>query len=249
MPSSAPDSDSFSLTVLDSHRNYADILNGRVDAVIALHYESESREDGERYRNYLSSATDALDPGVMLYVMEDESNISPEIIDWCHENGFEAVSLKNEEEVVEEGEESFQEKMGAARVMEALESHMWTNMEFKTELRPQKETKSAKEALEEEADVLEEMPPEIKASFGNLMNFMNLNAFSDSKDENGAGPLAGDDEMGDLMGAMAGPLQLLRSQLSGLDDDKRRAMAAKVAIMMMSSFGDDEEDEDLLDEI
>lgn len=249
MPSEASDASSFSADHAQLHHNFAKALDGRVDAVVALHSDTESKEDSDRFLEYLSTATDAFDPGVMLYVVAEESKVAPSILDWCHENGFEIVSLKTEEEEEDDEEERFKEKTGAARVLEALESHMWTNMEYKTVLRPQSERTAPAEAAQDEngdledEDSLEGLPDEIKATFGNLLSFMSINP------ENASNSLKEDEEahFGDLGEAdllsAAGPLQQLRSQLATLDDEKRRMVAAKVALMMMQSLGDDDEED------
>lgn len=240
------DSPSFTTAHSDLHSSVSIFLEGSVDAVIALHTNAESKEDTQRYIDYLSQATDSFDPGVMLYIVEDESTITPSLIEWCHENGFEVVSLKSEEEVEDDEDERFKEKTGAARILEALESHMWTNMEYKTDLRPQKEKKAKVEDeeqaldLDDESDLLEDMPEEIKATFGNLLSFMNIKPDSASIESKDDGMSLDTDnlDMPDLLSS-------LRNQLSTLDDEKRRAMAAKVAMMMMGSLGDDDDDDDL----
>lgn len=249
MPSAEANSSSFSANSLNLHNSFTFVLENRVDAVIALHSDEQTKEDGARFLEYLNSVTDSFDPGVMLYIVEDESKVSASTIDWCHENGFEVVSLKNEEEEEDQEDERFRDKTGVDRILEALESHMWTNMEYKTDLRPQKERKAAVEFEEkeideiEEKDILDDMPADIKASFGNLLNFMNITpdtAPNSLRDDDDLGFVDGDGA--DFLSAL-GPLQQLRSQLSTLDDDKRRAMAAKVALMMMESLGDDDEDD------
>lgn len=239
------DSPSFTPKHSDLHSSLSIFLEGSVDAVIAFHTDAESKEDTQRFMDYLSQATDSFDPGVMLYIVEDESKINPSLTDWCHENGFEVVSLKNEEEVVVDEDERFIEKTGAARILEALESHMWTNMEYKTDLRPPTEKKSPLEdedaefGLDDDADLLEDMPEDIKATFGNLFNMMNIKPDSTFGEPKDAGMGLDSDNLD-----MPNLLSSLRDQLSTLDDEKRRAMAAKVAMMMLNSF-DDEDDEDL----
>lgn len=215
------------------HRNQLQILENRVDALIVIHNETEKDENVFRsFESFLESAVEALEPAVLLYIAQDEEKLPPNTSSWCMDNGFEVISLVEPEK---EEEEVFQEKTCLARAMEALESHMWPNMVFKTEARPRDDPKAAtKEEIDVDDDI-SDIPPEILASFSDVMKFM--------KGEDGGGLDGGVEGTEPAMGEMDffGPLQKLRGQLSGLDDDKRRKMASQVAMALMSALGDEDD--------
>lgn len=214
------------------HRKYVDLLGQRVDAIIVHNGEAEKAEDATRLKNFLEHAIEALDPAVLLYVVDREEAVPHTTLEWCNENGFEIVGLENAEN--DEDEESgLREKLGLPRIKEALECHMWTNMEYKTELRPQKEKQA--EPNKEEEDDFSDVPPEVMATFGDVLKFMK------GEETRSEMAMEGNSELEGLVSAL-GPLQQLRTQLSTLEDDKRRKMAAQVAMALMEAMGDDDDD-------
>jgi hypothetical protein len=226
---------SFTEDLAIKHRNLVPSLENRVDALVVIHDEAGEAEHARRLESFLESVVDTLDPGISVYIAKDEDSLSPATSSWCYDNGFEIVSL-TEPEVDEE--ETFKEKTGLARVMEALESHMWSNMVYKTDLRPQAEASAPEKDEAMPEDDLSDMPPEVMSSFADVLKFMKGEDSSIDNASNSKGD--SNDEMDFL-----GPLQKLRGQLSGLDDEKRRKMASQVAMALMSALGDDD-DEDLI---
>jgi len=234
-PSFTPQSESL-------HRNYVSQLLNRVDAVIVIHEESGIVEENMlRLQSFLEHATETLDPGVLLYVTNKEENLPWTMLEWCQENGFEVVGLENEEEDDKEVG-GIKEKFGLPRIMEALECHMWTNMEYKTSLRPQREkVEEPAKPEEEEIDDLGDVPAGVRSTFADVMKFM-------KGEEMAAGENATEGvQMANFEGLMSamGPIQQLRAHLSTLEDDQRRKMAARVAMALMGVLGDNDDEDDL----
>lgn len=240
----------FSSELCTLHKQHLETYKNRVDAVIVLHGDDMQADEHQRnLRELLELVMDAWEPSVQLYVLEDTEQLPRVATDWCMDNGYEVVGLN---EKIDENEQ-FPEKVGLARVLEALETNMWNNMVYKTEFRPK--TKVLQEndsAEEEENEEMKDLPPEVLNTFGNILSFIKSDSFATPTPNSKAASTSQEaqaDDLDDLAGvdiiSALGPLQQLRGQLANLPDDQRRKMAAKVAMAFMDMMGDDEEDEDI----
>lgn len=152
-----------------------------------------------------------------------------EILAWCLEHHFELVECDEGEEdddVGEDEDEGIEEKLGRARVVEALKAHTWSNLELLESgpagRRPvplDEEGGSGSEGEEEEGEVGEQVR-NLLAAVG-----------SDDEDED--------------FGALFSQLASMRDQSSNLQGEDRKAYAEQVALAFYKAIGggsDDEED-------
>jgi len=149
-----------------------------------------------------------------------------EILAWCLEHHFELVECDEGEEE-DEGEdddedEGIEEKLGRARVVEALKAHTWSNLELLESgpgrrPAPLDEEGSASEGEEEEGEVGEQVR-NLLAAVG-----------SDDEDED--------------FGALFSQLASMREQSSNLQREDRKAYAEQVALAFYKAIGGGSEDE------
>ena len=164
-------------------------------------------------------------PNVLLYTSFDQPTNT--ICDWCSENQFEIVCVHNED-FVEEDRGSLshlKEKVGFERIYEALETNMWENMEYMTDLRPNNEQLPKSHVIKEQDDeILNDI------SHFNEMFLKGL-TFNDESEE-----------QFDHYEKIISELGRMKSMAEGLPDEKRRDIAASIALTISNLLGDSDED-------
>jgi len=174
-------------------------------------------------------------PPVCLLVVEHASDqdVKPgeasrtEILAWCLEHHFELVECdegEEEEEEDEEEDEGIEEKLGRARVVEALKAHTWSNLELlesgpgRRPLPLEGDKESDSEGEDEQGEVGEQVR-NLLAAVG-----------SDDEDED--------------FGALFSQLASMRDQSSNLQGEDRKAYAEKVALAFYKAIGGGSDDEE-----
>lgn len=66
------------------------------------------------------------------YCTDDTKITRNNALEWCMKRGFEFVELYPFQSTPEEDEDDFKEKNGVERIIEALQSHTWSNLVMKT---------------------------------------------------------------------------------------------------------------------
>merc|ERR1712013_468356 len=164
---------------------------------------------------------------IMFYC--DTSKATLERIDsaWCLEHHFELVECdegEEEEEEDEEEDEGIEEKLGRARVVEALKAHTWSNLELlesgpgRRPLPLETDKESDSEGEDEQGEVGEQVR--------NLLTAVG----SDDEDED--------------FGALFSQLASMRDQSSNLQGEDRKAYAEKVALAFYKAIGGGSDDEE-----
>lgn len=150
-----------------------------------------------------------------------------EILAWCLEHHFELVECdegEDEDEENDDEDEGIEEKLGRARVVEALKAHTWSNLELLESGHggrrpvPVEEEGSDSEGEKEEGEVGEQVR-NLLAAVG-----------SDDEDED--------------FGALFSQLASMREQSSNLQQEDRKAYAEKVALAFYKAIGGGSDDEE-----
>lgn len=184
---------------------------------------------------------DEHNPEILLYVSLDGLHDSDS--SWCDDHMFEVVEItdKQQEDLSELNEGSLthlKEKTGFQRVYEALETHMWSNMNYETDLRPSDGMHSVKSNFSfdfgeemDESEEEEEDYTELVTEHNSLIDmFKKLK--TDSLDN----------QVDDFENTMA-EFKRIRELAQTLPSDKRRVVAAEVALALSSLLGDESDEE------
>jgi hypothetical protein len=156
------------------------------------------------------------------------------LIEICIDEQFELVQQPTENDDEEEEEEDEYEKYGHERVIEALQSTMWPNMEKPVPVTPsatqqKKQTKRLSETVEA---VIEEdtQSKEIADLLHEVLNAPSTATTDEEKEV---------ERFDELLGAML----TLRQSGHTLSDNDRKKRAADLALSLFSMIGGEEEDE------
>jgi len=164
-------------------------------------------------------------PAVCLLVVESASdqNLGPgeasrtEVMAWCLDHHFELVECDEgeEEEEVEEGEdEGIDEKLGRARVVEALKAHTWSNLQLL-------ESGGGGTLQEDSSDEEGEVSDQVRS----LMTAVDTGEEED-------------------FGALFSQLASMREQSSNLQQQDRKAYAEQVAMAFYKAIGEASDDDE-----
>jgi len=188
-----------------------------------------------------------------------------ELTKWCNKKGIEFISTDTRlQEEPDEDEGPFTERIGIERMMEALSTHMWPNMEYKTDLRPIKELKLSEKSgsgidHDTEKERLSDLKKEDYTDFDPLsiktLNLEELSFKGDDEDEMDSSDLK--DPIFSSFGGGYGDIDAfektisqlgsLRDHTKSLPDQQRRELAASVAMSFLKQLEnsplDDEQEE------
>lgn len=100
-----------------------------------IYFDSKSESSFSKVQEWMVFI-DEFNPEVRLLVCE---NCTDEITDekrepiqrWCLKNGFELVELNPHVELDNDSEDDFMETTGIQRIIQALQAHLWPNLEMK----------------------------------------------------------------------------------------------------------------------
>lgn len=204
--------------------------------------------------NWLNNVVETFGPEILLYVAINDLNDEDET--WCLEYMFEIVELNklNEDEPLSDFNEGslshLKEKTSYSRVYEALETHMWSHMNYESNLRP-----STVNFDVFSADLLED-------DFGNfddeedVLDAPNVDSQEtlqgDAIDHNELiemfKRLRADDNLEDQIEGFEKTMAeftRIRELTKNAPDDKRREVAMNVALALSSLLGEDIDEDDI----
>eukprot|EP01116_Phalansterium_solitarium_P020062 TRINITY_DN5810_c0_g1_i1.p1 TRINITY_DN5810_c0_g1~~TRINITY_DN5810_c0_g1_i1.p1 ORF type:complete len:346 (+),score=60.84 TRINITY_DN5810_c0_g1_i1:61-1098(+) len=145
----------------------ADASVGEVADALVLVFDVFQESSFQKIQRWLPFV-ERHSPSVLLCVGSFESESNPDAhrdyftsdsyashTDWCLDNGLEFVAMvetPGNDADSDEASSAFKERFGLERITEALHSHMWPGMVFKTDLRPRQAPRSIPRASDSNAD-------------------------------------------------------------------------------------------------
>ncbi len=225
--------------------------------------------DAQAYIDWLTSAwcpfISQFDPSIILAVDSRLAMVEGEVVgdgadvldQWCVENKIEFVAPAGPKNSVKDGQSFLRELHGGARVMEALQAHMWPNLVMKDNVETSVPISgSAGDETKGMADNNAVSPSE-PSGIGQIAGggedvtglgeadltsrlMAQLEACCLSDDQNRAS--ASDEESKTEMAfeELFATIGSLKQQASGLSNDERKDFAEKVAMSLFEGMGLDE---------
>jgi len=169
---------------------------------------------------------------------------------WCLDNGLEFILLNPSGN---SSDPELREKKGFERVLEVLETNMWENMDYATQLRPQVKGLSIQPTqTSTNAVIPQEQSPQEKKIVDNIFENLDIHVGPTEtapKDlGNNENPFLPQDFFDELSNFEDGgfekallQLKTLREKASKLSDTERREMAAQVALSFLQHTTKDDE--------
>lgn len=150
---------------------------------------------------------------------------------WAIKEHFEYIPM--EEEVDRDDEDNdFKETTGAARILEALQAHVWSNLSMKA--KSPKSTDSSDKCIFDHStldDGKDSKPVKSEDRIDSLLSEMDV-----------AGVLNDDDPDCESFENLFSNLMELKRKADGLEGDERKSFAEKVATMFMNAIPDSDDD-------
>lgn len=135
-------------------------FNNRVEALI-LHVDT-NKLSGLKELDRWDKIDQDCDPDIKLlvanYCNNDTKVTKAKATEWCLKKGYELIELYPTSNEEDNTASDFDEKVGAERIIEALQSHMWSNLVLKSQTKKETSHKSgidssnSKDIIDEDLD-------------------------------------------------------------------------------------------------
>ena len=143
---------------------------------------------------------------------------------WTVKEHFEFIPMREQTDSIEDDYSFLKEKIGIARLLEALQTHVWSDIQMKDNS-PRKQVATEKSHINGVDTV---RPQKSENKIDSLLDEMSV-----------ASELNGEDDSFDkLLGKLMG----MRQQAAALEGEERKDFAEKVVNLFMNALADDEDD-------